>query len=663
MVGTLDFIRGIPGFISLTTLFPILTLFFLALFFAYYLKSLRPLTGTTEWVDMEISRRGLTFLNYRYPMRKSDIAPLVLIMAAFSFLALFRLGDFKTPQSFMQFSAGQKPLVIELEEPSEIEALMYYTGLWTGHYKLEFSADGYYWDEQGAAGQSGGGQSQGATPSPAMDQPHSHLFKWRYAELNNDNGEVKYIRLMPSRTPIELGEIALFRVKPQSGEQGVLIPRSKIRVSTTEGLKLFDEQELIPERPSYMNGMYFDEIYHGRTALEFLRGEPPYETTHPPLGKALIAVSVYFFGMTPFGWRFAGAFFGVLMLLVLYIFIKNLFGKTPVAVCGTLLLGFDFMRFVQTRIATIDTYGVFFILLAYFFMYRYVTTAPRARFLRSLAPLALSGIAFGLGCASKWIAVYAGAGLALIYVIRLIHLAKHYKTNGLPGFDFYLAKTLFFSVIFFVMAPLTIYYLSYIPFAIGKGMTPGVGMLADPEFYQIVENNQALMLDYHGKLDATHPYSSWWWQWILDARPILYVNSYFGDLRSSFAAFGNPVMWWGGFVAMIIMAVRVFMYRDGKALFILIGYLSQLVPWMPITRIVFIYHYFPSTLFLVLALAHTFNTIIERRRGSYRLAVYCYTASSGALFVMFYPALTGIPATHWYFRNILCWLPVMWPFG
>ena len=663
MVSALDFIREIPKFISLTTLFPILTLCFLTFFFVYYFKSLRPLSGTSEWVNMEISRRGLTFLNKRYPMEKRDIVPLALIMALFSFLAFFQLGDFTAPQSFMQFSAGQKQLVIELEEPSEIQALMYYTGLWTGHYKLEFSMDGYYWDEQGADRRSGDGQSQDATPSPAMDQPHSHLFKWRFAELNDDNQEVKFIRLTPSRTPIELGEIALYSVKPEAGSQGALIPRSKIRVSATEGLKLFDEQDLIPERPSYMNGMYFDEIYHGRTALEFLRGEVPYETTHPPLGKALIAVSVYFFGMTPFGWRFAGAFFGVLMLLVLYIFLKNLFGKTSVAVCGTLLLGFDFMRFVQTRIATIDTYGVFFILLAYFFMYRYVTTDPRARFLKSLAPLALSGIAFGLGCASKWIAVYAGAGLAVIYIIRLVHLAKYYKINGLPEFNFYLAKTLFFSVIFFVMAPLAIYYLSYIPFAIGKGITPGYGMLADPEYYQIVEDNQVLMFNYHGKLEATHPYSSWWWSWILDARPILYVNNHFGNLRSSFAAFGNPVVWWGGFAAMAVMAVRVFRDRDGKALFILIGYLSQLVPWMPITRIVFIYHYFPSTLFLVLALGHIFDTIIERRRGNYRLAVYGYTAASGALFAVFYPALTGVPATHWYFHNIIRWFPGLWPFG
>jgi len=658
----LDSIREVLGYVTFTTLFPVATLCFLVLFFMYYFRSTRPLSGTSEWIHIEVAKTRLTFFTRRYPMEKGDAAPLILIMVFFTFLALFQLGDFEAPQSFFKFTDEQDNVVIELEEPAIIDSLMFYTGLWTGTYKLEFSSDGISWLEQAAADS----EDPEAKQAIAMDQAHSNLFKWRYADLNYDNPEIKFIRLTPSLTPIELGELALFAPAAQWGEK-TLIPRANIRPLTAGSEKLFDEQELVPERPTYMNGMYFDEIYHGRTALEFLRGERAYETTHPPLGKALIAASVYVFGMTPFGWRFTGAVFGVIMLLVMYIFLKNLFGKTSVAVCGTLLLGFDFMRFVQTRIATIDTYGVFFILLAYFFMYRHITTPPDARFRKSLAPLALSGFAFGLGCASKWIVVYAGIGLAVIYLIRLILLAQHYWANDRPGFSGYLAKTLVFSVLFFVIIPVAIYYLSYIPFAIGKGLALHDGMLWDDylklvvDYNNIVIDNQILMYDYHSLLEATHPYSSWWWEWIIDARPILYVNTYNGDLRSSFAAFGNPVIWWGGLIAMFVMVYRIIRHSDGKALFILIGYLSQLVPWMPITRIVFIYHYFPSTLFLVLALAHVFDTIMQRKRGKYRFAVYSFTAASGALFAMFYPALTGIFINRSYFEDFLRWIPVMWP--
>jgi len=651
-VSALGFIDDILGFVSVTTVFPVVTLCILVWFFIYYFRALRPIPGTSEWIYMESNRTGLTFFSRRYPMEKSDIAPVAILMAAFSFLAFYKLGDFVAPQSFFQFTDEQRTVVIELKEPTNVGSLLFYTGLWTGHYTLELSNDHKNWHEQVPPEN----QNSQSETTPAMNQPHSHLFKWRNAVLNDDNPEVKFIRLTASKTPIELGEIAIF------DSERNLIPSSKISTSTPDAMTLFDEQELVPDRPSHMNGMYFDEIYHGRTALEFLRGINAYETTHPPLGKVFIAGSVAVFGMTPFGWRFIGTLLGVLMLLIMYIFIKNMFGKTMIAVCGTLLLGFDFMRYVQTRIATIDTYGVFFILLAYFFMYRYITTDPEASFRKGLAPLALSGISFGLGCASKWITFYAGAGLALIYLIRLIQLGKHYKAGGRTGFSAYLGKTLAFSVLFFIHVPAAIYYLSYIPFAIGKGMTPGAAMLIEPEYYQIVMDNQELMFNYHSGLVATHPYSSWWWQWILDARPILYVNSNVGNMRSSFAAFGNPLIWWGGFFAMLIMAFRVIEYNDGKALFILIGYLSQLVPWIPITRIVFIYHYFPSTLFLVLALAHIFNTIAERRRGQYKVGIYGFSALSGALFLMFYPALSGVPAPHWYFRDLLRWIPQFWPF-
>jgi dolichyl-phosphate-mannose--protein O-mannosyl transferase len=113
---------------------------------------------------------------------------------------------------------------------------------------------------------------------------------------------------------------------------------------------------------------------------------------------------------------------------------------------------------------------------------------------------------------------------------------------------------------------------------------------------------------------------------------------------------------------MIFMVVRVVKNNDGKALFILIGYLSQILPWIAVSRIVFIYHYFPSTLFLILALAHIFNTIIERRQGRYKQAIYGFTAAAGALFVVFYPALTGVLMPQWYFNYLIRWIPDFWPF-
>ncbi|MDR2570351.1 MAG: phospholipid carrier-dependent glycosyltransferase [Oscillospiraceae bacterium] len=416
------------------------------------------------------------------------------------------------------------------------------------------------------------------------------------------------------------------------------------------------------ENRTHLDNIYFDEIYFVRTAVEHIENLHPYEISHPPLGKEIIAASILTFGMSPLGWRLLGAIIGVLMLVVMYIFIKNMFGKTIIAVCGTLLLGFDFMRFVQTRIATIDTYAVTFILLTFFFMYRYITTDPDAEFRKSLAPLALSGIFFGLGFATKWIGFYAGAGVFVLYVIRLFQLGLHYSTTEKPDFGKYLIKTLLYSFLFFVIIPVIVYYLTYIPYGYARGWSLGGGMLWDTDYFNLVWSNQVSMFTYHSRLVAEHPFSSVWWQWIFNIRPILYVNNYLGDARAAFGAFGNPVVWWGGLLAVIMAVFRVFTHRDEKALIIVIGYLSQLLPWVAVTRIVFAYHYFSSTLFLVLALALVFDTIIERQKNNAgKYAVFGYTVVTGTIFAIFFPMLSGMYIPRWYYSSFIKWFHT-WPF-
>ncbi|UQT48748.1 hypothetical protein M5E87_00985 [Flavonifractor plautii] len=70
-----------------------------------------------------------------------------------------------------------------------------------------------------------------------------------------------------------------------------------------------------------------------------------------------------------------------------------------------------------------------------------------------------------------------------------------------------------------------------------------------------------------------------------------------------------------GRLACAAQAVR---RRCTKALFIVIGYLAQLVPWFFIGRITFAYHYFPSVLFLILALCYVFYSLSEQG-GAHRL--------------------------------------------
>ena len=78
----------------------------------------------------------------------------------------------------------------------------------------------------------------------------------------------------------------------------------------------------------------------------------------------------------------------------------------------------------------------------------------------ALLPMALGGVAFGLGCAAKWTGIYAGAGLAVLYLGVL--WAR--RQQGRPGFwaEFRLAAL--GGVLFYVVLPLCIYVASYLPY-------------------------------------------------------------------------------------------------------------------------------------------------------------------------------------------------------
>ena len=108
-----------------------------------------------------------------------------------------------------------------------------------------------------------------------------------------------------------------------------------------------------------------------------------------------------------------------------------MFGKTVVATCGTALFAAEFMHLAQTRIATIDTYGVFFILLSYWFFYRWLTASAtpnkKGKTSEGYGSLALAGITWGIGCACKWTVIYAGVGLAVLYVLHLVLRALAWK--------------------------------------------------------------------------------------------------------------------------------------------------------------------------------------------------------------------------------------------
>lgn len=606
----------------LTLIFPLATVGFLLLVFSEYFPLLCRQLPPRRGEDRRWHRR--------------DSLVCLLICVVYALTAFTGLGDRQGVQSVCRFTERDQAVTIRLPAAMELSDVRYFPSLHTGQYRLEYSIDGVSFTQVGE-----------------LPQKYADLFKWKSAEFTSEQRPAaRYVRIVADQA-LWLGELALYDA------HGALIDAASLDYPA-EYAALFDEQALVPAKSNFHNSSYFDEIYHARTALEHIENLSPYEISHPPLGKLILSLGIRLFGMVPFGWRFMGTLTGVLMLPALYYFLKKMFGGSLIPPVGTVLMASDFMHFVQTRIATIDSYVVFFILLMYLFFWLY-WQSDRDRRRSWLPPLALSGLCFGLGAASKWTGIYAGAGLAVLWLIdRIRRIRTLYAAGQRRRAWTETGENVLWCLLLFVALPAGIYYLSYWPYGTAAGLS-GPRMLFSREYLDIVLDNQKYMFNYHRGVTSTHPYSSLWWQWILDIRPILYYLEYFDNgSRSAFGAWVNPLLCWGGLLAMLCMVYQAVVCRDRAALFILVGYLAQLLPWVLVRRVVFEYHYFPSTIFLILALCHVLHSV-QRLHFRPRGIILSVPAVSLLLFVMFYPALSGLPIPGAYGDYFLSWLP-SWPF-
>ena len=566
--------------------------------------------------------------------RPRDWALLGAVTVVYACFAFWGLGDRQTALTSWTPAAGES---VTLIADGEVDTLLYLPGIAPdeAHYaarvgvnvQVETSQDGVNWVSCG-------------------NLTDGSVFAWKQYALSTPG---RYVRLTALDGSVTLNE---------AGLKYTDTPVVAAVTSQGPGAELLtDEQDVVPLETTYKNSTYFDEIYHARTAYEHILGLEPYENTHPTLGKLIISLGIRLFGMNPFGWRFMGALFGVLMLPILYHLIKRLFGKTWLAAGGTILVALDFMHFTQTRIATIDTYAVFFLLLMYdamlCFCQQDVRTAPMRKL---LLPLFLCGAFTGLGIAAKWTAAYGAVGLAVLFFWRLWRAWRDCPAEERSGLGRRTAGLLLWCCLFFLVIPFGIYYAAFLPVLLLPGHDAS---LSGWWGYQVH------MYNYHSTLQAEHSFSSPWYQWPIMARPVWYHITYdAGGVPGAvctISSFGNPVLWWGSIPALLWALWRGIVRRDRKAGFLLTGFLAAYLPWVLVPRLTFIYHYFTAVPFLVVALCGVFSLLYEKgpfaRRLTFPGGLECqgatlllaaFAAGCLLLFALYFPVLSGAPTTREY---------------
>lgn len=564
---------------------------------------------------------------------RRDWAALLLVTLVYACFAFSHLGDTQTALTSWTPQQGES---VVLEADGECATLTYLPGIApdSAHYaarvgvniQVETSQDGETWTDCGTL-------------------TDGSVFAWKQYQLSTPG---RYVRLTALDGSVTLNEASLFYTGTRV--QATVLSRDPAAQA------LVDEQQVVPAYTTYENSTYFDEIYHARTAYEHILGLEPYENTHPTLGKLIISLGIRIFGMNPFGWRFMGALFGVLMLPVLYHLLKQLFGRTRLCTAGTLLFAFDFMHFTQTRIATIDTYAVFFLLLMYDAMLVFLRRdLLRDSWKKLLPPLMACGVFTGLGIAAKWTAAYGALGLAALFFGKLLFTYWDARRRGEETVPLLMkcGKLCAWCCLFFLALPFGIYFGAFLPITT---LSHNAGNL-----WGAFWNYQVTMFRYHSTLEATHSFASPWYEWPLDIRPIWYFAGDTQEGYSTISAFGNPLLWWAGIPALGAAACLWWKERFRWAGLVLAGFLSVYLPWVLVPRLTFIYHYFTAVPFLVVALCGVFSLLYQRggfaRQLTFPGGIQCsgatlllaaFTAACLLLFAVYFPVLSGSPTTRDY---------------
>lgn len=584
---------------------------------------------------------------------RTDVLLMLGLCAIYSVFAFWNLGSLHVPENGWYPESAGESAVIDLGEVCPIRQIYAYSG-WIDRrnsdsevlrdLSLEVSDNGTDWQ----------------TLSEQMEL--DTVWQWDVTQVDV---QARYVRLTADDGRFYINELAFYG---ETEEERYSPVTAYSENGNETAAALIDEQDRVVYAYSWYDGTYFDEIYHPRTAYEQLTHRYPYENTHPPLGKVIISLGIALFGMNPFGWRFFGTLCGVLMVPIAYMLGKRLFKSSFYAFCTAFLFTFDFMHLSQTRLATIDSYTTFFVMGMYYFMYQYLCKSfYHCGVKKTLPPLFLSGLFFGLGAATKWQGIYAGAGLAVLFFASLVRRYLEYRAvcrsgskdseaaHILASFRPMAVQTVLFAALFFVVVPCVIYFVSYIP----AMMTPATGL-------KFFFENQPSMYHYHSGLTADHPYGSAWWSWVLDLRPLYAYspNRSFVPQGTSMgiSSFGNPFVWWLTIPVIVGGIVQVVRKKGDRELaLILVGFASMYLPWVLVPRVAFIYHFFPCVIFVVLGIVYFIKMFVQKDAKE-RKFVYLYLAAVFVLFCMFYPVLTGIAVPTAYVNTALRWLPT-WVLG
>ncbi len=421
---------------------------------------------------------------------------------------------------------------------------------------------------------------------------------------------------------------------------------------------------------------------------------------HPPLGKWMIALGEWAFGMNPFGWRFMVALLGTLSVLMVCRIGRRLLRSTALGCLAGVLLAVDGLHFVMSRTALLDLIVMFWVVAA-FGCLLVDRDRTRARLAAALPvgpdglarpdeevgdrlrlgwrPWRLAaGLCLGLSAASKWNGLYYLAAFAVLMV--LWDVAGRRTAGARHPVRAVLRRDLLPAFVSTVVVGMAAYLATWTGWLVTKGgyyrdwatATPegraGSGSWL-PDWLRSLWHYETEVYDFHKGLSTPHTYQSNPWSWLVQGRPVsyFYEDPKMGHDGCTAAegcarevlALGTPLLWWAGCFALLYVLYRWLFKRDWRAGAIACGIAAGYLPWFLYQdRTIFLFYAVVFVPFVCLALAMMTGAILgppgsgERRRAVGAVGAGVLVLLIVWNFIYFYPLYTGqpIPKSAWHNR-------------
>ncbi|HUD40198.1 MAG TPA: phospholipid carrier-dependent glycosyltransferase [Streptosporangiaceae bacterium] len=428
-------------------------------------------------------------------------------------------------------------------------------------------------------------------------------------------------------------------------------------------------------------------LAHGGTHILTNTGE---YVVHPPLGKVLIAVGEWIFGLTPFGWRFMVAVIGTLSILLVARIARRMTRSTLLGCIAGLLMSLDGLELVLSRTAILDIFVMFWALAA-FGMLVLDRDAARAKLVEAAiasgatgAPgeelagggcklgirwrRVLAGVFLGFACASKW------NGIWFVIAFAAMAIAWDLGARRALGYASRLTGTLRSDAkwlpVTFLVVPFAAYtaswsgwFASHLGYdrnwaALNGNHTPIWSTL--DSWYQY----QKSMLGFGLGLNTHAGYVSEPWSWLYLGRPVsFFYTAPKGCGASSCSqevlAIGTPAIWWASILALLFCLGWWISRRDWRAGAVLAGVGAGWLPWfwfaLHDNRTEYYFYAVAFLPYLVIAITLCLGLIIgpisapPGRRAIGAVVVGAYLLLVLANFAYLYPVLTAqvLPYEFW----------------